>query len=122
MDSKDKKKFTQHYADVLSINENILTGIKLEKIHGQDLRVPKDLFFRLDVENMNRLRQLGYSEAKSSYLLDFTKILAESGFAELMKDMLNLLSRIYDYPVDIEFTGSFIEDGFKVNLLQCRLV
>ncbi len=120
MDSKDKKKFTQHYADVLSINENILTGIKLEKIHGQDLRVPKDLFFRLDVENMNRLRQLGYSEAKSSYLLDFTKILAESGFAELMKDMLNLLSRIYDYPVDIEFTGSFIEDGFKVNLLQCR--
>jgi len=120
MDSKDKKKFTQHYADVLSINENILTGIKLEDIYGQDLKVPKDLFFRLDVENMNRLRRLGYTDVKPSYLLDFRKMLAESGFAELMRDMLELLSRIYDYPVDIEFTGSFNEDGFKVNLLQCR--
>ncbi len=120
MDSKDKKKFTQHYADVLSINENILTEVKLEDIFEQDIRAPKDLFFRLDVENMNRLRQLGYTDTKPSYILDFKKMLAESGFAELMRDMLDLLSRIYDYPVDIEFTGSFNEDGFKVNLLQCR--
>lgn len=120
MDSKDKKKFAQHYADVLSINENILTEVKLEDIFGQDLRAPKDLFFRLDVENMTRLHQLGYTDVKPSYILDFKKLLAESGFAELMRDMLDLLSRIYDYPVDIEFTGSFTEDGFKVNLLQCR--
>jgi hypothetical protein len=120
MDSKDKKKFTQHYADVLSINENILTEMKLDDIYQQDLRVPKDLFFRLDVETMNRLRQLGYTDAEPSYILDFKKVLAESGFAELMKDMLELLARVYDYPVDIEFTGSFTEDGFKVNLLQCR--
>jgi hypothetical protein len=38
-----------------------------------------------------------------------------------MKDMLALLSKAYDYPVDIEFTANFNKDGhFKVNLLQCR--
>ena len=38
-----------------------------------------------------------------------------------MKDMLALLSKIYDYPVDIEFTVNFNEEKkFKINLLQCR--
>jgi hypothetical protein len=35
--------------------------------------------------------------------------------------MLALLSKAYDYPVDIEFTANFNKDGnFKINLLQCR--
>lgn len=38
-----------------------------------------------------------------------------------MKDILKLLSNVYEYPVDIEFTANFIEDNnFKINLLQCR--
>ena len=38
-----------------------------------------------------------------------------------MKDMLALLSKVYDYPVDIEFTANFTKDNhFKINLLQCR--
>lgn len=38
-----------------------------------------------------------------------------------MKDILALLSKVYDYPVDIEFTANFNEEKqFKINLLQCR--
>ena len=38
-----------------------------------------------------------------------------------MKDMLALLSQVYDYPVDIEFTANFTRNSrFKMNLLQCR--
>jgi pyruvate,water dikinase len=38
-----------------------------------------------------------------------------------MRDMLSLLSKVYDYPVDIEFTANFTKDNhFKINLLQCR--
>ncbi len=38
-----------------------------------------------------------------------------------MRDVLALLSKAYDYPVDIEFTANFSAGGqFKVNLLQCR--
>jgi len=35
--------------------------------------------------------------------------------------MLDVLEEAYDYPVDIEFTANFLEDGqYHVNLLQCR--
>lgn len=120
MHSSDQKRFTQHQADVLSLSENILTERKVEELLGLDLKIDKSLLFKLDIETMNRLRSLGYTDEKPSYILDFNKILAETGFANLMKDILALLSKIYDYPVDIEFTGNFTQDGLKVNLLQCR--
>ena len=38
-----------------------------------------------------------------------------------MKKLLHVLSKAYDYPVDVEFTVNFDKDGeFKVNILQCR--
>ncbi len=120
MHSSDQKRFTQHHADVLSLSENILTERKIEELQGIDLKTDKSMFFKLDIETMNRLRELGYADVKPSYILDFNKMLAETGFAQLMKDILALLSKVYDYPVDIEFTGSFTQDGLKVNLLQCR--
>ncbi len=120
MHSSDQKRFTQHQADVLSLGENILTERKVEELYDLDLKTADNLLFKLDIETMNRLRSLGYTDVKPSYILDFNKMLAETGFAKLMKDMMTLLAKIYDYPVDIEFTGNFTQDGLKVNLLQCR--
>lgn len=120
MHSSDQKKFTQHHADVLSLSEGLLTERKLEDLMDIDLKTKKDMFFKMDIETMNRLRALGYPDAKPTYILDFHKILAQTGLVDLMRDMLALLSKIYDYPVDIEFTVNFTQDGFKVNLLQCR--
>lgn len=38
-----------------------------------------------------------------------------------MKDILSLLHKAYDYPVDIEFTINISESGeYVINLLQCR--
>ena len=55
------------------------------------------------------------------YILDFKKLLGSTEFPAVMKDMLALLSRVYDYPVDIEFTANFSKNGrFRINLLQCR--
>ncbi len=120
MHSSDQKRFTQHHADVLSLSENVLTERKIEDLLDIDLKADKSLFFKLDTETMNRLRSLGYTDVKPSYILDFNKLLSETGFAKLMKDILAMLSKIYDYPVDIEFTGNVTQDGLKVNLLQCR--
>jgi hypothetical protein len=67
------------------------------------------------------MRELGYDNLKTPYLLDFKKLLTDTTFADAMKEMLALLSKAYDYPVDIEFTANFNKDnGFKINLLQCR--
>ncbi|MBP1153994.1 MULTISPECIES: PEP/pyruvate-binding domain-containing protein [unclassified Paenibacillus] len=121
MNAEDHKKFSQHDVDLLSLKENKLTSRILEDVIPYDLKVDKELFASLDYQTLNRLHELGYTDSKAPYILDFQKLLKNTEFPSLMRDMLALLSKAYDYPVDIEFTANFAEDNhFKVNLLQCR--
>lgn len=76
---------------------------------------------RPDYATLARMRELGYINPKTPYLLDFKKLFTDTKFAAVMREMLALLSKAYDYPVDIEFTANFSENNiFKINLLQCR--
>lgn len=119
-DSKDLKKFSQNEVDVLSLSENVITSRNLEEILSLDIKVDKELFAHPDYEHLRRLRELGYTELQTPYIHDFKKMLKDTGFPEYMREMLAVLSRAYDYPVDLEFTVNFNQDGFRVNLLQCR--
>ena len=121
MNYEDQSKFSQHFVDVLSLNENILATRSLRKIDLDDIKVKKEIFASLDQEAANRLRELGYTDRKAPHILDFQHLLKNTEFPTLMKDILAQLSEVYDYPVDIEFTANFTRDNrFKVNLLQCR--
>lgn len=121
IDFQDSKKYSQHYVDVLSLRENRHLAKPLEEILSKDIKVKKELFAGIDYETQDRLRELGRYYAVTPYLLDFHGLLKSTSFPTLMKDLLALLQRIYDYPVDIEFTANFREDGsFRMNLLQCR--
>lgn len=118
---EDQKKFSQHYVDVLSLRENSLISKSIEDILTNSIKVEKELFVSLDFETANRLREQGYKEIKTTYILDFEKMLKKTGLASLMRDMLALLAKVYNYPVDIEYTVNFTNNKqFKVNLLQCR--
>lgn len=121
IDYEDQKKFSQHYVDVLSLKDNVPAGKPLDEILSDDIKVKRELFAGIDYQTMERLRERGYDYYKTPYILDFRNLLKNTVFPKLMKDMLALLSKAYDYPVDIEFTANFNKDGhFKVNLLQCR--
>ncbi len=121
VDSRDQKKYSQHSADVLSLEENALTGRDLDEIFAQDIKAKKELFAGPDIETARRLRELGYTDRPAPWLLDFKNLLQKTEFPRLMRDMLALLSGAYDYPVDIEYTGNFTPDNrFRINLLQCR--
>ena len=121
IDYEDQKKFSQHYVDVLSLKDNNLVGKPLEEIISHDIKIKKELFVGIDYQTEDRLRERGVTDYKTPYILDFHKLLKDTTFPLLMKDMLSLLSKIYDYPVDIEYTANFNKNGrFKLNLLQCR--
>jgi len=121
IDFKDQKKYSQHSADVLSLRKNALVDKDLEKLFAQDIKADKALFASVDTQTAGRLRELGYTDRPTPYLFDFKKLLQSTEFPFVMRDMLALLTRVYDYPVDIEFTANFTRDNrFKVNLLQCR--
>ncbi len=118
---EDQKKFSQHGVDVLSLKENTLTCRDLEEIILHDIKTDRELFASLDHQTINYLRERGYINIKWPYILDFKNVLINTEFASLMKEMLTLLSKAYDYPVDIEFTANFTKDNyFNINLLQCR--
>jgi hypothetical protein len=54
-------------------------------------------------------------------ILTFDKLLNETDFVADMREILDTIEVAYNYPVDIEFTANFMEDGnYRINLLQCR--
>ncbi|MBW7572121.1 PEP/pyruvate-binding domain-containing protein [Caproiciproducens faecalis] len=120
-DYEDLEKFSQHFVDVLSLEENTLTSRSLEEILSNDIHTDKELFAGPDYRAAARLRELGYTDRKAPHVLHFEKLLKSTDFPRVMKEILALLSDVYEYPVDIEFTANFRDDRhFRVNLLQCR--
>lgn len=121
VDREEQRRYLQRRADVLSLRENAEISRGVDELLDRDIKADRELFARVDYEAAGRLRERGYADSEAPLLLDFKKLLGESEFPVLMRDMLAILSEVYDYPVDIEYTANFTREGtFKVNLLQCR--
>lgn len=121
MYAEDQPKYAQRYVDVISLADNTFTTRPWDDISAWDIKVGKELFAIKDHEAERRRRNRGKNGRKAPYILDFQMLLEESDFPCLMRDMLALLSAVYEYPVDIEFTANFTDKNqFKVNLVQCR--
>lgn len=121
MDYGDEKKYSQRGVDVLSLRENAWRSRGLEEVLAGDLKVDPGLFARPDEEAARRARERGRREVVRTHLLDFRRVLAETEFPAVMREILATLSAAYEHPVDIEFTANFTPDGpFRVNVLQCR--
>jgi len=117
----DERKFSQHKADVLNLKENCMAEVSVDILSNQDLKTDKTAFFSVDSAMLARLRELGRPTVTIPQILDFRKLLADTGFSSLAEKILCTIEKAYDYPVDIEFTANFNREGnFKFNLLQCR--
>jgi hypothetical protein len=115
----DVRRFSQHYVDLLDIDDNALANLPLRKLLDEGLDVRFDLMGSPDHEMTRRAKELGGDQ--QYWLLTFEKLLSETSFVENMQTILKTLEKHYEYPVDIEFTVNFAEDGAPViNLLQCR--
>ncbi len=117
----DRKKFSQHRADVLSITENAITDYYVEDLLMTDIKTDTTLFASEDSEAMRALRERGRVPATRPIIVDFSKLLGTTDFPQRMREILQILEKVYEYPVDIEFTANFAPDGaYTINLLQCR--
>jgi hypothetical protein len=66
------------------------------------------------------MKELGVKDQRA-WIITFEKLLSKTDFPEVMRNILKVLEERYRYPVDIEFTVNFTEDGdFRINLVQCR--
>jgi len=117
----DEKKFSQRAVDVISLEDNALVTRPMEDVFAHDIKADKRLFLSVDQQTVRWLREMGHSDKRVPYILDFRKLLGETDFPALMRDILHTLATAYDYPVDVEFTGNVDRNGVvKVNVVQCR--
>ncbi|MHC4677802.1 MAG: PEP/pyruvate-binding domain-containing protein [Planctomycetota bacterium] len=116
----DVRKYSQHRVDLLDTKENTLGTIPFRQLLDEKLDLELDLIAVRDHQLARQARQRGLGDVEH-WLLTFEKLLTETSFVEIMRDILRILESHYHYPVDIEFTVNFTHDKKPVvNLLQCR--
>jgi hypothetical protein len=119
-EKKDIKRFSQRNADILDIKENSLITVNVNDLLNEDLDIKSDLIAAPDYEAEQKMKELGMN-SKLPWMVTFEKLLSKTDYAGLMQKILKRLEDCYQYPVDIEFTTNFAQDGgFKINVVQCR--
>ncbi|MGL6197999.1 MAG: PEP/pyruvate-binding domain-containing protein [Lachnospiraceae bacterium] len=114
-----KHRFSQRRIDVLDYETNTLHDVELEKLLPELPRWYKNQVLDRDDEAEDRLRQMG--RFREVWFVTCQKLLEQKAFTELMQKVLKTLEKVYQNPVDIEYTVNLGPDGdFAVNLLQCR--
>lgn len=117
---KDERKFSQHHVDVINLKENRFETVPLESLIKEKLDIDIDQMAIRDDEAIQMMKERG-KRGKEFWILTFDKLFSNNSFLDDLKKALKLLESHYQYPVDIEFTVNFSEDGkFRINLLQCR--
>ncbi len=113
--------YSQRKVDVLDLSSNRLSSLYLaqllENVDFPDL----DLF--VSVLEDGYVRDLTVLTHKSPLgsVLTFNKLLAETDFVKIMRELLKVLEKAYGHPVDMEFTAHVHADRrVRINLVQCR--
>jgi hypothetical protein len=119
-DMEDVRRFSQHYVDLLDIHENKLIAMPLQELLNKKINLQIELLAVPDHEMAEKAKSLRLGQQKY-WLLTFEKLLKETEFIPIMRKILKQLETTYHYPVDVEFTVNFTNEGkLMINLLQCR--
>jgi pyruvate, water dikinase len=113
-------RYSQRRIDLLDLRNNEFSSQALAEIVGPDY--PGLGYFMSIMEEGMVKDPVGDSlgEIKNA-VPTFNNLIARTDFIKIMKELLAVLERAYQYPIDTEFTA-FVDGRGKVrvNLLQCR--
>ncbi len=117
---EDTRKFSQRDVDLLNVDTNTLQTVSLLNLVKEGIEIPWSMYGIKDNETMNLLKSRG-RKVQDVWLLTFDRLLSETPFTGLMQRLLKTLENAYQYPVDVEFTVNFTQQGIaKLNVVQCR--
>ena len=105
--------YTQRRVDYLDLEANQEASGYFQDVTQDAEDLPIDMFTSLDLTQPRG--------TKPHRILTFDKLLTQTGFVADLREILDTIETAYNYPVDIEFTANYMEDGnYRINLLQCR--
>ena len=116
--------YSQHFVDVLDLEQNIQTTVPIEAILGSDYYPLRWVVSVDDGETVHPPHSISRRIDPSQLILTFDGLLQRGQFVPLMKTVLTHLAQEYEQPVDIEFAVSLNPGANKpqlaFHLLQCR--
>ncbi|MFH1479491.1 MAG: PEP/pyruvate-binding domain-containing protein [Candidatus Omnitrophota bacterium] len=116
----DLRKFSQHEVDIINTKENAFQTIAFGDLVDKNIYMGLDRMAVKDYEAMRMMKESSMKE-KEYWILTLDNVFKDNKIAGSFRKILRALEESYNYPVEIEFTVNFTNDGtFKVNLLQCR--
>lgn len=114
------RQFSQHSIDVLNILDNKLESLPVRQTMSKLSDWDYSLYVTEDQEAIRRMSQLGI-QGTPQFIVTFDRLLTETEFVPLQRRLLESLEKVYQYPLDIEFTLNHTADRrLQINLLQCR--
>jgi len=114
------KQYAQRKVDVLDIEANQLKSMNFNDIAEKCIGIPFEYFASKDLQMEKELRNAG-KILKPTPILTFDKLINDTPFITVMREMLDTLKKTYNYNVDVEFTLNFFDkQNFMINLVQCR--
>ena len=112
--------YSQHYLDLLDIEQNKLRTAHLADLSLKQLRIRDDMLGTWCAAPATGRSQSSLIEPRA-FVVTFERLLHESPFIKLLTTLLRTLEQAYQHPVDTEFTCNFTASGdLQVNLVQCR--
>ena len=113
------EEYSQQKVDILDIKKNRFLTLDFRDFKSIEDTLPLNIFATYDYELEKIMQKL--NRPIFPWVLTFDNLLKNTDFIKDMFDILKTLDKVYECPVDIEFTVNFFEDQvFTLNLLQCR--
>lgn len=114
------RRYAQRRTDFLDLEANQLDSAEFAEVAAHCNDLPLEMFASRDYR-MERMAQERGVRDVFPWVLTFQTLFTETDFIRDMREMLQILHKAYDYPVDVEFTANFVDSThYKINLVQCR--
>ena len=118
------RKYSQHFADVIDLDENLLTSLPIKDVISINYPGIRLLAAEDKGDYAQPIFSLGADLSPASLLLTFDGMVKDTPLMNEMKSILKTLEANYQLPIDMEFAIEIVRDRprpeFVVHLLQCR--
>ena len=111
-------KYSPKYLDVINFQSGEFETVELEELKqfGKEYPMIHQVVSRMKQDFLQLANPLTIDFQKDFLVVTFEGLVNRTKFVQQTKDMLEVLSKEYNNPVDIEFA----HDGSNLYLLQCR--
>lgn len=115
----EKHQFSQRKLEVVDTKNHCLKQLRLEEIENTLPRYMANALLEHDWEVEGRLREMG--QKRTVRFISCKGLVEKEILMKQMQEIMQLIQKEYQYPVDIEFTINLSDTGeYTINLLQCR--